>query len=309
MFPRPLIGGVLSNPATRWPNTLGRLRFLRDHPYFLPCGVSGSIALVTFVIATFALKEVGYWQLSVFILFDCSLNHPQTLPSLVAKNKAESLERLSPSEMTIPDATIESPLINHGERLDYGSTTDQVQSSSSSHSEHTTTTSENKRVLLDPGLIMIYINFTCLAFLDMGHFVLLPLFYSTSIPLGGLGLDPYRIGIMLGTFGFCNAIVQARLLGVVIRKFGARKVYITSFPGLTVCVTLYPIMKHLVRRFESVNYLIIICIVVQLSFQTFIFSSYGTYLFFSLAQVTSSNLIMKVLCKLSWHSMYPVVDM
>ena len=209
--------------------------------------------------------------------------------------------------MTISNATIESPLIDHGEMLDYGSTTDQ--SSSSSHSELTTTSPENKSALLDRGLIMIYLNDACLAFLDMGHFVLLPLFYSTSIPLGGLGLDPYRIGILLGTSGVFNAIMQARLLGVLIRKFGARKVYITSFPGLTVCVTLYPIMKQLVQHFERVNYLVIICMVVQLSFYALSFSSYGTYLYFSLAQVTSPNLILKVLCKLSWHSMYPVVDM
>ena len=57
-FPSPLIGGVFSNPATRWPDTLGRLQFLRVHPYFLPCAVSASIAFATFIIAVVALKEV-----------------------------------------------------------------------------------------------------------------------------------------------------------------------------------------------------------------------------------------------------------
>jgi len=123
---------------------------------------------------------------------------------------------------------------------------------------------------------MIYLNYVSLAFLDMSHFVLLPLFYSTSIPLSGLGLDPYRIGITLGSFGFTNAIVQARLLGPLIRKFGARKMYIISFPGLLVCVTMYPIMRHFVQHFGRVNNVIIICMIIQLSFQMLIFSSYGS---------------------------------
>ena len=48
--------------------------------------------------------------------------------------------------------------------------------------------------------------------LDMGYFVLLPLFYSTSIPLGSLGLDLFIIGITFGTFGCINAVNQAKLL-------------------------------------------------------------------------------------------------
>lgn len=55
---RPIIGGVLSNPATRWPDTLGRIQYLRQHPYFLPCAASGVLAFVTFVISFFGLKEV-----------------------------------------------------------------------------------------------------------------------------------------------------------------------------------------------------------------------------------------------------------
>jgi hypothetical protein len=65
-FISPLIGGVFSNPATRWPNTLGRLQFLRVHPYFLPCAISGSIAFATFIIAVLALKEVCSLLMTVY---------------------------------------------------------------------------------------------------------------------------------------------------------------------------------------------------------------------------------------------------
>ena len=167
---------------------------------------------------------------------------------------------------------METPLINHGESLDYGTTTVQGQSS-------TTSSPKDKPALFNRGLIMIYLNFASLSFLDMGYSALLPLFYSTSIPLGGLGLDPYNIGITLGTFGCVNAMVQARFLGPSIRKFGARKMYILSFPGLFACVTLYPVIRHFAQRFGKVNNLVIVCMMVQLSFQMLIFVSYGTYLY------------------------------
>ena len=192
---------------------------------------------------------------------------------------------------SIPDGTtVKTPLINHGESLDYGATTVQGQSSPS---ESTITSLKEKPALFNRGLIMIYLNFAALSFLDMGYGALLPLFYSTSIPLGGVGLDPYRIGLTLGSFGCVNAIVQAKFLGLSIRKFGARKMYILSFPGLFVCASLYPIIRYFAQRFGRVNNVVIFCMIVQLSFQMLIFSSYGTYLYSRWFKVLGSNLYLK----------------
>ena len=171
----------------------------------------------------------------------------------------------------MPDGTIETSLINHTESLDYGTTR-------VSPPESSTSIPEDKSPLLNRGLVMIYLNLVSLAFLDMGCIVLLPLFYSTSIPSGGLGLNPYNIGITLGTFGFVNAIVQARFLGPLIRKFGARKMYITCFPGLFGCYALYPILRYFSQRYGRVNNLVVVCMIVQLSFQMLVSASYGIYL-------------------------------
>ena len=54
----PIIGGFLSRPAARWPDTLGRLAFLKNHPYFLPCLAVAIIAFVSFIGGFVALKEV-----------------------------------------------------------------------------------------------------------------------------------------------------------------------------------------------------------------------------------------------------------
>ena len=57
----PVLGGVLSRPATHWPKLFGGVPFFENHPYFLPCGVAASIALFSAMIAFVGLKEVGHY--------------------------------------------------------------------------------------------------------------------------------------------------------------------------------------------------------------------------------------------------------
>lgn len=54
----PFMGGVLANPAAKWPDTLGKIALLREHPYFLPCAVAACIALSSFAFAFIGLREV-----------------------------------------------------------------------------------------------------------------------------------------------------------------------------------------------------------------------------------------------------------
>ncbi len=55
------MGGILSNPATRWPRVFGKIQLFEDHPYLLPCLAAAVVAFLTFVIAFFGLKEVRTW--------------------------------------------------------------------------------------------------------------------------------------------------------------------------------------------------------------------------------------------------------
>ena len=278
--PRPIIGGVLSNPATRWPDTLGRIQYLRQHPYFLPCATAGFIAFVTFIISCFGLKEVLIS--SIPELFLCLLGYLQTLPSLVAARKRRRLNEFASDGVITPYTTANTSLINHGERVDYGATdtTEQHQSSSSSNSENESSTPQSHTSFLTRGLLFIYLNYAVLSFLDMGHYVLLPLFYSTSISLGGLGLDPFTIGITFATYGCSNAVIQAKLIGPLIRKYGARKMYIVSCPCLFFCFSLYPVMRFLAQLSGRVDGFVIACMVIQMGFYMCIYCTYGIYSFF-----------------------------
>jgi len=58
---RPIIGGLFADPAATWPDSLGRIPYLVDRPYFLPCFIAAMAAFIAFVIGTFGLKEVGFF--------------------------------------------------------------------------------------------------------------------------------------------------------------------------------------------------------------------------------------------------------
>ncbi|KAH9481774.1 Major facilitator-type transporter psiT2 [Psilocybe cubensis] len=193
----PILGGSLSNPATRWPETLGHISYLKTHPYFLPCFVAAFFAFISFLIVCFVLEE--------------------TLPSKAT--------RIPPKQNSTDVCSLKttSPLLEHGEGTGYGSSTDAPGRSNSNQHQHQGVRTDNFRDAFTRPVMSILLNYAFLAFLDMCYGVLLPLMYSTSIRNGGLGLDPSRIGATLGAFGLVNSIVQLNFLGRFIRKYGPRK--------------------------------------------------------------------------------------
>lgn len=114
-----------------------------------------------------------------------------------------------------------------------------------------------------------------LSFIDMCNFTLLPLMWSTSIPLGGLGLDPLRIGTALGIFGLINASVQVRIMGPVLRRFGARRVFRVSFSSLLFSLAFFPVMKYFAQRAGRVDGIVIGLMVAQLTSQMLLYFAYG----------------------------------
>jgi len=55
----PFIGGVLSRPQDRWPQTFSH-SFWADYPYFLPCLVAATFTCLSFVITALYLEETLY---------------------------------------------------------------------------------------------------------------------------------------------------------------------------------------------------------------------------------------------------------
>ncbi|KAF9560743.1 MFS general substrate transporter [Agrocybe pediades] len=252
----PIMGGTLANAASRWPDTFGRIPYIRTHPYFLPCLVAGAYTFVTFVFDCFALKE--------------------TLPSIVAKENAKHQNSASVDEETPLLINIQQDQSNYA--ASQSSSPPPATGLSSTMTSEPTNIPRNSQphaVLTRPVLLTLA-NHVCLTFTDMCHYALLPLMYSTPIEYGGLGLDPYHIGIALGAFGLVNAIVQVKTLGPVVRRFGPRRAYRVAYSFLLGIFAMYPILHFLVQRAGRVDGFVIAGIFVQLSFQVMIYMAYGS---------------------------------
>jgi len=134
--------------------------------------------------------------------------------------------------------------------------------------------------LLIPQVVLPLVVFMVQAVIDMSVKVLLPLMYSTSIELGGLGFDAYHIGVIMSVWGVINAIFTIMVFGRAIRKFGSRTVHIFCYVTYFVNIALYPLLVHFVQRSGRVDAKVWAVIVLQLACQLGNGVSYGVFFFF-----------------------------
>ena len=113
------------------------------------------------------------------------------------------------------------------------------------------------------------INCGVLGLLDISHLVLLPLFYSSPIEIGGLGFQPASIGTFLAILGIVDGIVQAFLAAKLIEWYGAKRVFCWAVLYLYPLILLFPIMTAVVTAQGKVGPIIWILLVCQLIFMTF----------------------------------------
>jgi len=79
---RPILGGLLSNPETQWPDSLGRIPYLRSHPYFLSCLIAALFSFVVYVVTFLTLKEVRFAVILLIITLSDAHIRPYPLLSL-----------------------------------------------------------------------------------------------------------------------------------------------------------------------------------------------------------------------------------
>ncbi|KNZ78843.1 Protein ZINC INDUCED FACILITATOR 1 [Termitomyces sp. J132] len=251
----PIIGGLLSQPAKRWPKVFQKLIFFHQFPYYLPCVVSAFIALVSSVIGFIGLKEAG----SAF-----------SLPVFRKKKRITAVEQCA-----TPDCT--TSLLSGPNEQDYSATsTASTIESAEPEDELRDLAPPPLLSLLTPPVQLTLLVYGFMTFSDMSLQVLRPLIYSTSISLGGLGFDPYRIGTIMGTWGVINAIFTLTCVPMLLRKFGARKIQIFTHFSYVSTLALYPILSYLVRRASGADALVWAVMVIQLTFALTTSASYAS---------------------------------
>ena len=77
--------------------------------------------------------------------------------------------------------------------------------------------------MLTPRVLLSISNYAVLAIVEIAYLALQPLFLATPIELGGLGLPPPTIGIILGTFGVLNGFFQAMFFATLMDRWGPKR--------------------------------------------------------------------------------------
>ncbi|KAJ7486878.1 major facilitator superfamily domain-containing protein [Mycena latifolia] len=104
-----------------------------------------------------------------------------------------------------------------------------------------------RELLTFPVLISIA-NYVALAFLYITISAILPLFLAMPIPIGGLGLSPAKIGIILSVYSAATALFQVAFCATLINRFGATRVFIVGMSTCLPIFALFPLMSTVAQH-------------------------------------------------------------
>ncbi|KAG2359965.1 MFS multidrug-resistance DHA1 sub-family [Suillus spraguei] len=119
------------------------------------------------------------------------------------------------------------------------------------------------RAVLTPKVLTVAASNGTLMLLDITLYSTLPIFYATSIELGGLSLDPPRIGAILATSAFVGYTMQIFCYARLHDHFGAYPILMTGLASGIPIVILFPAINALARA-HGMNWVVWLAISIQL---------------------------------------------
>ena len=124
-------------------------------------------------------------------------------------------------------------------------------------------------------------NYAVLALIDISFRSLQPIFLSTPVELGGLGLDPPVIGTVMSFFGILSGVFTAFFFSRMTDYFGAKGVYLIGMTAAVPCFSLFPILNYLARnsveRSGGLGVEVWVAVGVQVVLSVVLFLSYGAF--------------------------------
>ncbi|KII89810.1 hypothetical protein PLICRDRAFT_39984 [Plicaturopsis crispa FD-325 SS-3] len=236
----PIIGGSLSHPAERFPDIFGHSDFLKKYPYFLPCAVPATFSIVAWIVTFVFLKETVSSPRSISRI----LKFRKTKGNLTLQNVAASQQ---PNTTALP--------------------TPDIAESSKNEKPLPLKQLLTRRVLIAGG------NYATLSLVDIAIRAMQPLFYSTPIELGGLGLPPSTIGAILSVFGILNGVFQIFFFAAIHDRWGTKRVFIAGVLSALPVFASFPIINALARAhgmcllvWAAVGLQVVISIMLSLSY-------------------------------------------
>lgn len=112
-----------------------------------------------------------------------------------------------------------------------------------------------------------------LSLVDIAFRGIQPLFFSTPIALGGLGLPPPAIGNILAAWGVLNGLFQMLFFARIHDRWGSRTVFLAGMASALPVFALFPIM-NLIARAQGLSTTVwvvvglqtVICLMLSLSY-------------------------------------------
>ncbi|KAI0078782.1 member of major facilitator superfamily multidrug-resistance, DHA1 sub-family [Panus rudis PR-1116 ss-1] len=241
----PAIGGYLSRPTEQFPDTFGHNEFLERYPYFLACAVPATFSALCWLVTFLFLKE--------------------TVPSPITMRKL--------LKMRTHKANLEYQNVTASQDHRVGPVTGADDGLKTKHVD--TSGPLPLRELLVPRVLISAFNYACLALVDITLRSIQPVFFSTPIELGGLGLPPYKIGRILSVFGVLNGIVQIFFFAKIHDRYGTKRVYTWGLASAVVVLASFPVINMLARAEEGSSTFVWMAVGFQIVTSIIINFSYG----------------------------------
>ncbi|KAG1742248.1 MFS multidrug-resistance DHA1 sub-family [Suillus paluster] len=238
----PLVGGFLFRPADRFPEIFGRSEFLKTYPYLLPCSVPAIFSLVAWIVTYLRLKE--------------SVATRARLWELIKEAFVRQL-------YTKPSAPSTKALVGSGP----------------ANSEDKPPKPLPLRALLTPKVSTVTASYATMTLFHLAFSSILPVFYATPIELGGLSLDPPRIGAILAASAVVHGTFQILFYARLHDRFGAGAIHVTGVSSGIPIVLLFPVINGL-ARVHGLGLAVWLCVSVQLVLMTSLVMCYPSLALF-----------------------------
>ena len=226
---------MLSRPVDRFPRLLGH-EFLKKYPYFLACAVPATFSVIASVVTVLFLKETVASPIPIkeFLGFKKGTGELTAQQPEVPEGAPTARSIEGP-----PEAEKPLPL----------------------------------RALMTRRVIIAAANYASLSLVDISFRAIQPLFLSTPIHLGGLGLQPSTIGTLLAIYGVLNGVFQVFFFAQMNDRWGSKRVFFCGIASAIPAFALFPVINYLARHqgystavWLAVGFQIALSIVLCLSF-------------------------------------------
>lgn len=104
------------------------------------------------------------------------------------------------------------------------------------------------RALLTRPVIIAAGNYASLSLVEISFRAIQPLFLSTPIHLGGLGLPPSSIGNMLSIYGILNGVFQVFFFAKINDRWGSKRVFFWGLACALPAFASFPVINYLARH-------------------------------------------------------------